>query len=344
MRLINYVGTANERRVTQATIVAAGLPDPGADLVWNNTNGFELNVADPVAAFLLAADQDFQDDGGLDFGDLYGLTAANMGVTPVGEMIAANVQAALEDLYLRTGGSAVLETARKRLVLKEDFTDARNGTLVNGFTPPAIAVGDRIGETGWWVPSTAPVAPTIANNGDRASMLLSGVTTVNHWTGAGRGNFLRGSPEFRFDAGIRIVFLNGGGDEFCSWVGLHDGLGGTEPSTGIYLEYNPANAVPGNWYIVFANAGARTKVNTGVAVETVNVHAWSVRCDGGNPDRTYRVYYDGALVNTTVAPVNRPVDASTRFGPCVMSRKTLGSGVIRSTHLDYFDLDWKRAA
>ena len=345
---INYQGHADSRIVTRASLIAAGLPDPGADLNWNYLNGFELDVADPVAAYLLAADGNFQEDMGLDFGDLLSLSAANMTVIPQGEMIADDVQEALVDLYARTAGSARLDMARKRHIFFEDFVTGKNGVIVNGFTPSLIALGDRIGGNGFWVPDTATLAPTYGNglSGlNKPGVLVFNPITVGGWTGISAGAPLVGTPEFRMDVSMRVVFANSAGTEESShWYGLHDGINGTEPQNGVYLEYSQANGLPTQWYLVFAATNVRTKFALGVVVETVNFHAWSVRCDGG-ADPIFTVYYDDVLTPTNsviVDPTNCPTTATGRFGPNCFVRKIVGTGV-RPSHLDYFGLDWKRA-
>lgn len=344
MRLINYVGEGDVREISRASIIAAGLPDPGVDLVWNHANGFELNVADQVAAYLLAADTSFQDDAGLDFGDLLGLNASAMAVIPAGEMVATDVQAALEDLYLRTMSS--IDLWHTRLILREDFLNAKGGQTIAGYTPDLIAVGDRVGQNGFWVPSTASVAPTWGNvisGNPRAGAMFLGVSTAGHWTGISLGAPLSSQPEWRLDFSVRVVFGNTiGAEEFNLWDGLHDGINGVEPSNGVYLEYSAQNALQSQYHLVFANGGARTKFALGVVQENTLHHPWKITCDGAN-DPTYRVWYDGVPTPTNsviIDPTNVPV--ANRFGPNFFSRKILGAG-LRSQHLDYVYLDWKRS-
>lgn len=67
MRL-NYIGNSDIREVKRADMLARGLSDPGRDLIWTKANGYELDVPNDVAAFLLAFFGDFVTDDALDFG------------------------------------------------------------------------------------------------------------------------------------------------------------------------------------------------------------------------------------------------------------------------------------
>lgn len=64
---INYLGTADVRVITRADILAHGLSDPGADLIWNKSNGFQRNVSNDIGLFLVAQ------------GDFMSADAANYG-------------------------------------------------------------------------------------------------------------------------------------------------------------------------------------------------------------------------------------------------------------------------
>lgn len=72
MRRINYVGGSGVRIISRADVIAAGLADPGVDLTWNKANGFELDVPDTLAAWLISVDGDLKDDDALDFGSVAG--------------------------------------------------------------------------------------------------------------------------------------------------------------------------------------------------------------------------------------------------------------------------------
>lgn len=64
---INYIGNSQIRKIKQATLVGLGLSDPGADLVWNQANGFSQVVNNDIAVFLLAQG-DFAHFDGLNYG------------------------------------------------------------------------------------------------------------------------------------------------------------------------------------------------------------------------------------------------------------------------------------
>lgn len=68
MQTVEYTGQADVRVITAATLAAAGISSP--DLVWNKANGYEVDVDDLTAAFLLAADNTFKVDSNLTFGGL----------------------------------------------------------------------------------------------------------------------------------------------------------------------------------------------------------------------------------------------------------------------------------
>lgn len=55
------------REVKRATLLALGLSDPGQDLLWNQANGYERNVANDIALYLIAQG-DFLTDDAMNFG------------------------------------------------------------------------------------------------------------------------------------------------------------------------------------------------------------------------------------------------------------------------------------
>lgn len=342
---INYVGPADSRVIARATVIAAGLPDPGVDLVWSKMNSFELDLGDDVALWAVAADRHLVEDGGLDFGDMVGLSTDEINVIASGEMTSGTLQAKLVELYDRSGSR--LDLMKKRWTFWEDFVTGKNGIVVNGSSATVPALGDRVGGNGFWIPDNATLPPTYSNGialqNHPGCMVLNPIT-VGGWTGLTCGAMLVGTPEFRMDVVNRIIFLSSAGTEESNhWNGLHDGLAGAEPQNGVYLELSQANGTPGNWYLVFAVAGVRTKFNLGVVAETTAYHAFTVICDGAT-DPTFYTFIDGAPVPTNPAifdPTNCPTTATARFGPSVFTRKVVGTGV-RSQHIDAFGLDWKR--
>lgn len=66
---INYIGNSDIRVVRRTDILAQGLSDPGVDLVWRMSNGYELDVANDIALYLVAQ-SDFVTDDALNFGEV----------------------------------------------------------------------------------------------------------------------------------------------------------------------------------------------------------------------------------------------------------------------------------
>lgn len=66
---INYIGTSDLRVVRRTDILAADLSDPGQDLIWRQENGYELDVADDIALFLVSQG-DFLTDEAMSFGEV----------------------------------------------------------------------------------------------------------------------------------------------------------------------------------------------------------------------------------------------------------------------------------
>lgn len=73
---INYTGSSGIRVIKRTDVTAVGLPDPGADLVWQRSNNHQMDVSDAIATFLLLADPDFHEEGGLLAGEIITANAA----------------------------------------------------------------------------------------------------------------------------------------------------------------------------------------------------------------------------------------------------------------------------
>lgn len=76
MKTVRYIGKADTRRVSAADFTAAGLV--WSDLVWNKANGFEVNVGDDIAAFLLTQGS-FELETEEVFGDLFPSSGRRLG-------------------------------------------------------------------------------------------------------------------------------------------------------------------------------------------------------------------------------------------------------------------------
>lgn len=70
---VRYTGSSNVRVINRTDLTGAGLADPGAALVFNQGNSFQVDVANAHAAFLIAQG-DFAAVSGIGFGDFFAMT------------------------------------------------------------------------------------------------------------------------------------------------------------------------------------------------------------------------------------------------------------------------------
>lgn len=69
---LNYIGDSNYRVIKRTDITAAGMADPGADLIFAKANGYQLNVSNDVALWLTGMGE-FLPEGAVNFGSAYSI-------------------------------------------------------------------------------------------------------------------------------------------------------------------------------------------------------------------------------------------------------------------------------
>lgn len=283
-------------------------------------------VAGGAAATLATATR----DDGLDthLGDASSAHKASaIAVTPKGELVETDVQAALGALEARL--ASLLQFSPDYL---QDYAfiydDLFGGSTTSG----------QIGTLGWQLEASnggalaAAAFPAVAHM-PGCYQLRTGSSTPNgrcalHLEEAS----LYGHPLFVWEARVATTQVNDGTQDAAWRVGLHDDLGGGEPNNGFYFEYTGANPT---LHCRTAAAGVRTDVDS------------KIRPDRGNPYRL-RIVSDGggaAYFSVDDAPVatissGLPAARGESFGPTMTIVKTVGTGTSHALTVDYVYLLW----
>jgi hypothetical protein len=295
--------------VDRRTVLMGAAATAGAVAVSAST---PASSATPAAATRASAPFAAAGGGGL-------VAAADVSVTPAGEIIDTDAQAVFEALDRRLSKVNLIDDLQVAMTLVDDFMGG-------------VAAKGRIGELGW-SPGFGGTGTVV--NGTVIShpgLITVGTgTTSTGWQVVSLGNSnLKGSPLFMCEWRYRVTVLSAGANAFSTWVGLHNNVTGGEPSTGFYFQYAPASG--SNWQAVCANNGSRTVVNTGVPVD-VDFHRFRFTCDGAG---TARFYIDSVLVATITATL----PSTWWHTPCASIAKSTGS-TARTIVIDYFALRWE---
>jgi hypothetical protein len=303
-------GLIGRRNVLIGTAAAAGAAvastSPAAALGANAAPQTDVNLGRAPLAVAQAA----------------GIAAADVSVTPAGEIIDTDVQAALEDLDRRLGKVRAIDDLQVAMTLIDDFmgSSAATGT---------------IGELGWargfGATGTAQVGVQLAGPGVFA---IGTGTSATGWQNLNLGNrALVGGPAFMSEWRIRLPAVSSSAQAFSVWFGLNDDLLGNEPGTGFYFRYTPGDGP--NWQGACALNGSRTVLNLGVPADT-NFHRFRMTCDGAG---VVRFYIDSVLRGTITT--NAPT-ISGGHAPSLSLRKSTGT-TSRSVFVDYFALRYEFA-
>jgi len=134
---------------------------------------------------------------------------------------------------------------------------------------------------------------------------------------------------------FRMEALSNGVDNAVARIGAHDSNAFAEPTDGVYFEYDFAEHGDHNWRLVAANAGVRTKTDTGIAATASATVFTRFRLDVNADGTVLTGSIDGV---PAAAPVvtNIPVTAAQACGPLwVQWTKQLGAGPMVAS------LDWE---
>jgi hypothetical protein len=249
--------------------------------------------------------------------------ASDISVSPAGEIIATDVQAALEDLDERTRIDRFLADREVGFDVREEF--------LGGGSYPA---GGWLGQNSWSIPTTitGTPPPTIQAVTGAFGVVAVGTTNNGQWSNInlGAATALAGAPVLHLKIRARLSNLNNVGHQSSYFVGLHSDLAGAEPLHGMYFRYSQAGGA--SWCAVVANGGVRSGPSTGVAPVAGTFQWLEILCDGAG---VVRFYIDGALVQTI--STNLPAGAN-RYGPSITAVRTFGSNGLRTVQVDTFDL------
>lgn len=248
--------------------------------------------------------------------------ASDISVTPVGEITATDVQAALEDLDHRTRIDRFLEDREVGFDIKEEF--------LGGGSYPA---GGWIGQSGWSIPAaiTAFAPPNIQIAQGAFGVVAIGTLREAEWNNINLGvASFTGTPVLHLKFRARVPVLNSGSHQSAFFLGLHSDLAGAEPDNGLYFRCTGADGP--DWVAVVANGGSRTALGTAVAPVAATFQWFEILSDGAG---VIRFYIDGALVQsiTTDLPAG-----PNRYGPAFTVVRTLGSNKFRNIQVDTYDL------
>lgn len=236
--------------------------------------------------------------------------AADLTYTPAitGELVAATVAAALDELDARTGSDGIFAN-RQRAEIVEDFLNSNTTT-------------GQIGTCGWSVSSSgtgAGVVPLLIALGRPGVIELDTGTTTTGRCGLTLGALsLYGPGPVSYEWDIYVPQLkNAGVDEFIIRAGLGDGNGAADPTDGFYYEYSSADTT---WHFKTANGGVRTDEDTDAVTQ---VSTW-VRLKMVSDGILARYLVNGVEVANSPIISNLP-GASAYYGPILQIVKTVGT-------------------
>lgn len=144
-----------------------------------------------------------------------------------------------------------------------------------------------------------------------------------------------GTGKYVFETDIQIVTLADGVQDFDVSAGFQDAynVDGMLPTDGAVLIADRSNATSAtNWVFVTANGGARTPVDTGVAVAAGSWFCLRIVVDGTLATPAAFAYINDVLVGTITATLPNTTTHTT--GSAISVKKNLGS-TARLVYVDY---------
>lgn len=192
--------------------------------------------------------------------------------------------------------------------------------MLGGASGASFAAGTRVGDCGWSIPAGVTGAINNAQGTGVAGLISHLITASGQFTNVNLGTqTLELAPAFRLWQRSRVNALNGASARTI-WTGLHNDVAGAEPTNGFYWRYSAADGA--NWQCVVANNGARTVVDSNVAVVANTLRNREIICDGGG---NVFFYIDGVLVATI--NTNLPTGTN-RYGPNTSTLGTAGAAIL----------------
>jgi hypothetical protein len=248
------------------------------------------------------------------------VAASDVSVLPAGEIIDTDAQAVFEALDRRLSKASLIDDLQVAVTLVDDFMGGAAATA-------------KVGELGWSLGFGATGTAVSNVVASQPGLITLGTgTSSTGWQMISLGNAnLRGSRVFMCEWRLRVNNPTMGANAFSCWVGLHNNVGGGEPTTGIYFQYTPSGV---NWQAVCAENGSRTVADTGVPANG-DFHRFRFTGDGAG---TARFYIDSVVVAT----ITSTLPTTLWHAPCASIAKSTGTAV-RAIAVDYFALRWEQA-
>ena len=244
---------------------------------------------------------------------------SNWSVTPTGEMVATNVQDALEDLYDLAGPESELTLLRNRWIILDDFHPP---------TPRVVGADTLVGDLDWLVtlvsggqvlPSSAitgMVSLQATNVGDAATIGLPFVSNGYFaWVMEFRLGLDGGSPAVNHQ---RLRF------------GLMDAASPSANDHSIYFEIQNNSTYHAIKTVTKAAGVATETVITDPAVSALSTRRYGIFSDGSGTGITFTINDQPVATHATNIP--------SIFTPCtprVTLEKLVGS-TMKSSSIDYF--------
>lgn len=254
---------------------------------------------------------------------------------PYGDNVATNVQAAIESIEDRIGGTGFIDDLDVAVQLADHF-------IGGGLTDTLI------GELGWQLAAGASGSvtanTTIADGTAGRIQVATGTDAAGYCeiqlrSGSTVSVFLHGSPPFIFEWKVRLATLPQSAQDYTFCCGLFDKSTTADPTCGFgFLVQAFATDATPTWQCIIADPGsAKTTQDSGVAVTAAVDFKLRVICDGAG---TAYFYVDGVLVHTQTSSTNFPDTTVDSYAPTCKMRKTVGT-TSRAVQVDYFGMRYE---